>query len=174
LIERVVNDGKRAADMAKRIGDFSKTAPAQKESLEVNEAIFGVVRLTRAAMSENSVLVKMQPSEGLPHILGDRVQLQQVILNLIMNAIEAISEVGAETRECLISTSKIETDGVLVTVCDSGPGCLKPIPSASSMRSTRPRRTASAWGCRFVTRSSKHMAAGYRQRHTNLTALSFV
>lgn len=80
------------------------------------------MRLTRAAMSERSVLVKMQLPEGLPRILGDRVQLQQVILNLIMNAIEAMSEVGEGSRELLISTSKADSDGVLVTVGDSGSG----------------------------------------------------
>ena len=88
------SDGKRAADIVSRIRDFSKKAPAQKEDFEINEAILEIMRLTRAAMSEHRVLVKMQLSEGLPHILGDRVQLQQVMLNLIMNAIEAMSEVS--------------------------------------------------------------------------------
>ena len=66
--------------------------------------------------------MKMQLSEELPRIWGDRVQLQQVILNLIMNAIEAMSEVRERSRELLISTSKADQDGVLVTVSDSGPG----------------------------------------------------
>jgi signal transduction histidine kinase len=78
--------------------------------------------LTRAAMSEHSVLVTMQLSEGLPPILGDRVQLQQVVLNLIMNAIEAMSEVTEGSRELLISTKEVESGGVLVAVSDSGPG----------------------------------------------------
>jgi signal transduction histidine kinase len=73
-------------------------------------------------MSEHSVLVKMQLSEGLPSILGDRIQLQQVMLNLIMNAIEAISEVREGSRELLISTSEVELGSVLVAVSDSGPG----------------------------------------------------
>jgi signal transduction histidine kinase len=73
-------------------------------------------------MSEHGVLVKMQLSEGLPRVLGDRVQLQQVILNLIMNAIEAMSEVSEGSRELLISTRKAESGGVLVAVSDTGPG----------------------------------------------------
>jgi signal transduction histidine kinase len=64
----------------------------------------------------------MQLSEGLPSILGDRVQLQQVILNLIMNAVEAMSEVAGGTRELLISTGEAESGVVLVTVSDTGPG----------------------------------------------------
>jgi len=121
-IDRIISDGQRAADIVNRIRDFSKNAPARKEDLEINEAILEIMRVTRAAMSEHGVLAKMQLSEGLPHIFGDRVQLQQVILNLIMNAIEAMSEVGEGTRELLISTSKAEPGGVLVAVSDTGPG----------------------------------------------------
>jgi PAS domain S-box-containing protein len=122
LIDRIINDGKRVADIVSRIRDFSKKAPAQKGDLEINEAILEIMRLTRVATSEHSVLVKMQLSEGLPHILGDSVQLQQVILNLIMNAVEAMSEVAEGSRELLISTSNAGPDGVLVTVSDTGPG----------------------------------------------------
>jgi PAS domain S-box-containing protein len=129
-IDRIISDGKRAADIVNRIRDFSKNAPARKEDLEINEAILEIMRVTRAAMSEHGVLAKMQLSEGLPHIFGDRVQLQQVILNLIMNAIEAMSEVGEGTRELLISTSKAESGDVLVAVTDTGPG----LPAANLAR----------------------------------------
>jgi PAS domain S-box-containing protein len=122
LIDRIINDGKRAADIISRIRDFSKKVPTRKGGLEINEAILEIIGLTRVPMSDNGVVAKMQLVEGLPHILGDRVQLQQVILNLIMNAIEAMSEVREGSRELLISTSKAELDGVLVTVSDSGPG----------------------------------------------------
>ena len=108
--------------MSAEIRDFSKKAPARKEDLEINEAILEIATLTRAAMSEHGVLLKMQLSEGLPHILGDRIQLQQVIMNLIMNAIEAMSEVSEGLRELLIRTSETESGGVLVAVSDTGPG----------------------------------------------------
>ena len=100
LIDRIIGDGKRAADIVSRIRDFSKKAPARKGELEINEAVLEIMRLTRAAMSEHGVSVTMQLSEGLPRILGDRVQLQQVILNLIMNAIEAMSEVSEDRANC--------------------------------------------------------------------------
>ena len=122
LIDRVISDGKRTADIVSRIRDFSKKTPARQEDLELNEAILEIMTLTRVATSEHSVLVKMQLSDGLPHILGDRVQLQQVILNLIMNAIEAMSEVSERSREVLISTGAAESGGVLVAVSDTGPG----------------------------------------------------
>ena len=92
------------------------------ESLDLNEAILEIIGLTRVAISEHSVLAKMQLSEGLPPVLGDRVQLQQVMLNLIMNAIEALSEVSEGSRELLISTSEVDSGGVFVAVSDSGPG----------------------------------------------------
>jgi PAS domain S-box-containing protein len=121
-IDRIVSDGKRATDIVSRIRDFSKKAPAQQEYLELNEIILEITRLARVAMSEHGVSMTMQLSEGLPRIFGDRVQLQQVILNLVMNAIEAMSEVGEESRELLIGTGATDPDGVLVTVSDSGSG----------------------------------------------------
>jgi PAS domain S-box-containing protein len=122
LIDRIIIDGKRAADIVSRIRDFSKKAPTRKEDLEINEAILEIMTLTRAAVSDHGVLVKMQLSDELPSILGDRIQLQQVILNLIMNAIEAMSEVAEGSRELLISTSEAESGSVLLAVSDSGPG----------------------------------------------------
>jgi PAS domain S-box-containing protein len=121
-IDRIISDATRAADILSRIRDFSKKAPARREDLKINEAILEIIGLARVAMTDYGVLAKMQLVEGLPHILGDRVQLQQVILNLIMNAIEAMSEIKEGPRELLISTSEAESGGVLVAVSDSGPG----------------------------------------------------
>ena len=122
LIDRIIKDGRRAADIVSRISDFSKKAPVRKERLEINEAILDVLGLARAATSDNGVSAKVQLTKELPPILGDRVQLQQVILNLIMNAIEAMSRVREGPRELSISTSKAESDRVIVAVSDTGPG----------------------------------------------------
>ena len=122
LIDRIAADSKRAGDIISRIRDLVKKAPERKESLEINEAILEVLGLARNEMSNGSIRVQMQMADDLPSILGDRVQLQQVILNLVMNAIEAMSEVKQGPRELLISTSEVESGGVLVAVSDSGPG----------------------------------------------------
>ena len=121
-IDRIINDAKRAADIVSRIRDFSKRAPARKDFLELNEAILEVIGLTHAAMSEKGVSAKLQLVEGLPPILGDKVQLQQVILNMVMNAIDAMSQVSEGSRELLISTGLADPDSVLVAVSDCGPG----------------------------------------------------
>jgi PAS domain S-box-containing protein len=119
---RIVRDGNRAGDVIGRIRDLIRKAPPRKDGLEINEAILEVIALTRGEVVKNGVSVQTQLAEGLPLIQGDRVQLQQVILNLIVNAVEAMSGVDEGSRELLISTGKAELDGVLVAVRDSGPG----------------------------------------------------
>jgi signal transduction histidine kinase len=95
--------------------------PCRKDAVAINDAILEVIALTRTEAANNSVSVRTQLAEGLPPIQGDRVQLQQVLLNLIVNAIEAMRDVGEEERELLISTRN-QPDGVSVEVRDSGPG----------------------------------------------------
>jgi PAS domain S-box-containing protein len=121
-INRIITDGKRAADLVSRIRDLAKKAPPQRESLEINEVVLGVIALTRSEMSHSGVLAQTRLTDGLPRIWADRVQLQQVILNLIMNAIEAMSEVAEGSRELAISTGEAEANTLLVAVSDSGHG----------------------------------------------------
>jgi C4-dicarboxylate-specific signal transduction histidine kinase len=119
---RAVNEGNRATDVIGRIRALIKKAPPRKDALEINEAILEVIALTRGEVVKNNVSVQTQLAEGLPLIQGDRVQLQQVILNVIINAVEAMSGVGEGSRELLIGTGKDASGGVLVAVQDSGPG----------------------------------------------------
>jgi PAS domain S-box-containing protein len=121
-LERILNAGTRAGDIIGRLRRLVRKAPLQKEPLDLNETILEVVALTRGEVVKNAVLVQRQLGEGLPPIQGDRVQLQQVILNLIVNAVDAMTGVGKGSRELLISTGRAEPDGVLVAVRDSGPG----------------------------------------------------
>jgi signal transduction histidine kinase len=121
-IDRIIDDGKRAADILGRILDFSKKTPAGKDDVEVNEAILEIMKVTRTAMSEHRVLAKTQLSNGLPRVPGDRVRLQQVMLNLIMNAIEAMSDGREGPRELSIATRMAESGAVFVAVSDTGPG----------------------------------------------------
>jgi PAS domain S-box-containing protein len=118
----IVKDGHRAAKVIGRIRDLIRKAPPRKDRLEVNEAISEVVALTRGETVKNGISVQTQLADGLPLIQGDRVQLQQVMLNLIINAVEAMSGTSEGPRELLISTGRTESDGVVVAVRDSGPG----------------------------------------------------
>jgi PAS domain S-box-containing protein len=118
---RIVRDGKRAGDIIDRIRDLTKKAPPRKGSLNINETIREVVELTHGEVVKNGVSLRTQLAEDLPLILADRVQLQQVLLNLIINAIEAMRDVSERERELLIRTCD-EPDGVSVEVRDSGPG----------------------------------------------------
>jgi PAS domain S-box-containing protein len=117
----VVGDTDRAGDMIDRIRDHIKKAPPRKEQFDLNEAVNEVTVLGRSAVIKNGVLVQTRLSEGLSPIHGDRVQLQQVVLNLLLNAVEAMGSTEAGARELLISTEQDRT-GVLVAVRDSGPG----------------------------------------------------
>jgi PAS domain S-box-containing protein len=121
-LTRIIKDGHRAGDVIDHIRDLIKRAPPRKNLVEINGAIREVIELTRAEAVKNGVLVQTELTDDLPVIRGDRVQLQQVVLNLLVNAIEAMSGASDITRELLISTGKAEAGGVLVTVRDSGSG----------------------------------------------------
>ena len=119
---RIVENGERAGDVIDRIRALIKKAPARKDSLEMNGAIREVVELTRGEAIKNGVLVRTDLADCLPPIEGDRVQLQQVILNLVVNAIQAVAAVADGTREVLVTSEQAKPDGVLVAIRDSGPG----------------------------------------------------
>jgi C4-dicarboxylate-specific signal transduction histidine kinase len=117
----VVGDTDRAGDIIDRIRDHIKKAPPRKKHFDLNEAINEVILLGRSSIITNSVSVQTRFSEGLFPIHADRVQLQQVVLNLLLNALEAMGSSEAGARELLISTEQ-DHRGVLVAVRDSGPG----------------------------------------------------
>jgi C4-dicarboxylate-specific signal transduction histidine kinase len=117
----VVGDADRAGDIVDRIWDHIKKAPPRKARFDLNQAIDEVIVLARSAIIKNGVSVRTLLAASLLPVQGDRVQLQQVVLNLILNAIEAMSPVEAGARELSISTEQDQT-GVLVAVRDSGLG----------------------------------------------------
>jgi PAS domain S-box-containing protein len=121
-LECIVGDADRAGDIIDRIRDHIKKAPPRKGRFDLNKAIDEVIALAESAITTNGVLVQTRLTQGLAPVQGDRVQLQQVVLNLILNSVEAMSTVEAGPRELLISTEQTKTGGVLVSVRDSGPG----------------------------------------------------
>ncbi|WP_165421212.1 ATP-binding protein [Bradyrhizobium sp. Leo170] len=117
----IVRDSDRARDIVGRIREQIKKTPPRKERFDLNAAINEVIVLARSATIRNGVSVQTRLAEGLLPVHGDRVQLQQVFLNLILNAVEAMGSVEAGARELSISTEQDHT-GVVVAVRDSGPG----------------------------------------------------
>jgi PAS domain S-box-containing protein len=120
--DRIVRDARRAGEVMTRIHGLVKKTQSSYEILQINEAIREVMALTSSEANRNGVSVRMQLAGHLPLISGDRVQLQQVMLNLTINAIDAMNAVDDGPRELTISTAMHEPGAVLVTVCDSGPG----------------------------------------------------
>jgi C4-dicarboxylate-specific signal transduction histidine kinase len=118
----IVRGTNRAVDVIGRIRDLFKKAPQRNDSVDMNEAIREVIELTRSEAMKNAVSVHTELTDGVSPIEGDRVQLQQVVLNLIVNAIQAMSAVADGARNLLITTSPAEPHGVVVAVKDSGPG----------------------------------------------------
>ena len=121
-LDQIIESGRRAGDVIGGIRALIKKAPPRSSRFDLNEAILDVITLTRSEVLKHGVALQTELATSLPSVDGDRVQLQQVILNLIMNAAEAMSDLGAETRELLISTQTEAAGGVLVAVRDSGPG----------------------------------------------------
>ena len=120
----IINDTARASDIIQRIRDLIKKAPPRKDRLDINEAIRDVIELARGAAMKNGVSVQTELADGLPLVEGDRVQWQQVILNLIINAVQATGTVADGPRRVLITTAQSAPECILVEVKDSGPGLI--------------------------------------------------
>ena len=141
-IGRIIRDGNRAGDVVSRMRALFKKAPAAKEPLDINLVIQEVLTLTQAELQKNRVSLRTEFAVGLPTVLGDKIQLQQVILNLVVNAIEAMSGVAENQRELYVSSQKITESpsdtgqetidakapgeqgltSLLIAVRDAGPG----------------------------------------------------
>jgi PAS domain S-box-containing protein len=122
VLGRIVRDGNRAGEVIDRIRALVKKVPPRRELLDLDEAIHEVIALTQADMQRNGVRLQTRLAGDLPLVPADRVQLQQVIMNLIINAIEAMAAASDGRRELTIVSGRDDTRGVSVEVQDTGPG----------------------------------------------------
>jgi len=120
-LERIARDGKRAGEVIDRIRALVMRQPPRRDRIDVNQIVVDVIALTRDQMRRNDIALEKSLADGLPPMWGDKVQLQQVLLNLIVNAIEAMSEPGKHPRHLFVGTGEAE-GGVCIEVRDSGPG----------------------------------------------------
>jgi C4-dicarboxylate-specific signal transduction histidine kinase len=122
-LDRIVRDGTRAGEVIGRIRALVKKVPPYRELfLDINQAIREVVALTHTETQRNAVRLQSRLADDLPLVSADRVQLQQIMINLIINAIEAMAGAGDGPRELTIVSGIDDADDVLVEVQDTGPG----------------------------------------------------
>src|SRR6266850_1243773 len=122
IIGRMIKDGMRASEVIKRVRELLHKAPSEKTPLNINETVQEVIDLVNSDLRRSRVELLIELAGDLPPVVGDRIQLQQVILNMILNAKDAMSDVHTHPRELLITTRKNESSGIVVAVQDSGKG----------------------------------------------------
>jgi PAS domain S-box-containing protein len=118
----IVADADRAGGIIERIRDQTKKVPARSDSFDLNRAIEEIIGLAQSMITENGVSVQIRLASGMAPVQGDRVQPQQVVLNLILNAVEAMRSIEMDERQLSISTEQSDANGTLVAVRDSGSG----------------------------------------------------
>src|ERR1051325_10622310 len=121
-VERIIKDSYRASEVISRIRALVKKSPPRNDLVDLNEVIIEVVALAQNQARRSRVSLKRELADDLPPVLGDRVQLQQVILNLVVNGLEAMANSKNGERELSISSGKDESNNLLVAVRDSGTG----------------------------------------------------
>jgi len=118
---RIVKDGTRAAEIIKRTRLLFKKGTPQRESVDVNEVVREMIVLLRSEAARYNISVRTELAADLPRVMGDRVQLQQVLMNLIVNGIDAMKEIDG-ARELAVKSQRTEKEEVLVSVSDTGVG----------------------------------------------------
>ena len=122
-LECMVNETYRMGDIINGIRDQVRKTPPRKEHVDLNDAIADVIAIVRGELSKHRVSIQILLGDGMPPAYGDRVQLQQVMLNLILNAIEAMTSLDDDdARELVVSTKSSPAEGLLVAVSNLGPG----------------------------------------------------
>jgi PAS domain S-box-containing protein len=121
-VRRIIRDGHRAADVIQRVRALLRKTGPQKAWLDINDVIQEVLTLAHSEVGRHRVSLRTELATGLPPVLGDRIQLQQVILNLVMNGMEALSSVADRSRELLIRSGTHEPQSIFVAVRDAGIG----------------------------------------------------
>jgi C4-dicarboxylate-specific signal transduction histidine kinase len=121
-VEWVINDGFRASEVIRRVRALANKTEIEKEPIDINSVVRDVVALVQRELSSHRVSLRTELAPALPMVLGDRIQLQQVIINLVMNGIEAMQTVTDRRRELAIRSGQDEEQGVLISVADCGVG----------------------------------------------------
>ncbi|XSC47278.1 PAS domain S-box protein [Bradyrhizobium sp. RDT10] len=167
-LSRIVEDGNRAGNVIGGIRAFINKVPPRKDRFDLNEAILGMVALTRSEMLKHGILLRTELAPGLPAVAGDRTQLQQVILNLILNAVEAMGGIDEGTRELRINTERRPPAACSSRFAIPARAWTQRMWSTFSRPSTRPSPRAWAWASLSAGRWSRLTGDGCGQARVNL------
>jgi hypothetical protein len=171
-LKQIIHDGHRAGAIIDGVRAVFKKDPQNRTSLDINELIREALALVRDDLHKHRVTVQAELNEQLPRVKGDRVQVQQVLLNLITNAIDSMAAKNGARVLCVKSKVN-DSGGVMLSMEDTGKGVETKTSTGYSIRSSPQNRMAWGWACRFAARLSRHMMAGYGSSPTHPRAPSF-
>jgi light-regulated signal transduction histidine kinase (bacteriophytochrome) len=154
-LEDIINDGRRASAVLGRVRQLAKKSAPERAPVDVNGAISEVLSLTRQELQRSEVTARTELDPSLPPVLADRIQVQQVVLNLVINGIEAMRGVKDRARVLRVKSAVAPPAAVAVTVEDTGIGFGNNDRITYLKHSSRRRRTASVWGFRSAGRSCR-------------------
>ena len=143
----IVEDAKRASDIIRRVRALFKDGELPQEVLDLGAPLAEIEGLLRSEAGVRKVSLRIEVAPSLPPIMGDRIQLQQCLLNLVLNAFDSIAAADSQRREVLVRVVQEEADWVSVSVRDSGRGIDPSVGADCSSRSLPPSRTGWGWAC---------------------------
>ena len=162
----IIRDANRAAEIINRVRLFFRKGVVTKERVDINEMIREMEITLHNEAAQHSVFVQTKLAADRPLIVADRIQLQQVLMNLMINGIDAMKAVDGP-RQLTLGTKNESNEELVVSVADTGElDCLRTKPARYSTLSSRPRNTAPAWGCASAARLSRLTVAGSGLRTT--------
>jgi C4-dicarboxylate-specific signal transduction histidine kinase len=167
-LKGIVSDGHRAGDIITNLRAMFKSDVQEKTHVDINKVVLSVLALARIDLHKHEIELQTQLDDRIPEKLANQVQLQQVILNLVMNAIESMS--SSQTRVLRIKTALSQTNTVYVSIEDTGMGIKESDLARLFSRCSRPKSVAWEWVFRSATRSSKPMAVGFRHPPAQMEA----